>query len=86
MNLKLKAAGEVAGVSALIFGFISLVSFVTKEYAALILGFGMIFYLMYLVYSIRLGQLEDEHRDLESAERIVTLRNKITELEQKSVK
>lgn len=86
MNLKLKAAGEVAGVSALIFGFISLVSFVTKEYAALILGFGMIFYLMYLVYSIRLGQLEDEHRDLKSVENIVTLRNKITELEQKSVK
>lgn len=86
MNLKLKAAGEVAGVSALIFGFISLVSFVTKEYAALILGFGMIFYLMYLVYSIRLGQLEDEQRDLKSVENIVTLRNKITELEQKSVK
>lgn len=86
MSLKLKAAGEVAGVSALIFGFISLVSFVTKEYAALILGFGMIFYLMYLVYSIRLGQLEDEQRDIESVERIVTLRNKISELEQKSVK
>lgn len=86
MSLKLKAAGEVAGVSALIFGFISLVSFVTKEYAALILGFGMIFYLMYLVYSIRLGQLVDEQRDLESVERIVTLRNKISELEQKSVK
>lgn len=86
MNLKLKAAGEVAGVSAFIFGFISLVSFVTKEYAALILGFGMIFYLMYLVYSIRLGQLEDQQRDLESVENIVRLRNKISDLEQKSVK
>ena len=86
MNLKLKAAGEVAGVSAFIFGFISLVSFVTKEYATLILGFGMIFYLMYLVYSIRLGQLEDQQRDLESVENIVRLRNKISDLEQKSVK
>jgi len=86
MNLKLKAAGEVAGVSALIFSFISLVSFVTKEYAALILGFGMIFYLIYLVYSIRLGQLEDQQRDLESVENIVSLRNKISDLEQKSLK
>jgi len=86
MNLKLKAAGEVAGVSALIFSFISLVSFVTKEYAALILGFGMIFYLIYLVYSIRLGQLEDQQRNLESVENIVSLRNKISDLEQKSLK
>ena len=86
MNLKLKAAGEVAGVSALIFGFISLVSFVTKEYAALILGFGLIFYLIYVVYSIRLSQLEDQQRDLESVKNIVVLRNKINELEQKSVK
>jgi hypothetical protein len=86
MNLKLKAAGDVAGVCAVMFGSITLLNFITKEYAPLIIGLGFIGYLIYLLYSIRLSSLESEQRELERVEDIVRTRNLLESLEQKSRK
>lgn len=86
MNLKLKAAGDVAGVSAVIFGTIAFLNYVSKEYASIILAFGMLAYLIYIMYSIRLSSLESEQRELERVEDIVRTRNLLQSLEQKSSK
>jgi len=86
MNLKLKAAGDVAGVSAVIFGTIAFLNYVSKEYAPIILAFGMLAYLIYIMYSIRLSSLESEQRELERVEDIVRTRNLLQSLEQKSSK
>jgi hypothetical protein len=86
MNLKLKAAGDVAGVSAVIFGTIAFLNYVSREYAPIILAFGMLAYLIYIMYSIRLSSLESEQRELERVEDIVRTRNLLQSLEQKSSK
>ncbi len=86
MNMKLKAAGDVAGVSAVIFGTIAFLNYVSKEYAPIILAFGMLAYLIYIMYSIRLSSLESEQRELERVEDIVRTRNLLQSLEQKSSK
>ena len=86
MNLKLKAAGDVAGVSAVIFGTIAFLNYVTKEYASIIIAFGLLAYLIYIMYSIRLSSLESEQRELERVEDIVRTRNLLQSLEQKSSK
>lgn len=86
MNLKLKAAGDVAGVTAVIFGTIAFLNYVTKEYVAIICAFGLLAYLIYLMYSIRLSSLESEQRELERVEDIVRTRNLLQSLEQKSSK
>jgi hypothetical protein len=86
MNMKLKAAGDVAGVSAVIFGTIAFLNYVSREYAPIILAFGMLAYLIYIMYSIRLSSLESEQRELERVEDIVRTRNLIQSLEQKSSK
>ena len=86
MNLKLKAAGDVAGVSAVIFGTIAFLNYVSKEYAPIILAFGMLAYLIYIMYSIRLSSLESEQPELERVEDIVRTRNLLQTLEQKSNK
>jgi len=86
MSLKLKAAGDVAGVTAVIFGTVAFLNYVTKEYAAIILAFGLLAYLIYLMYSIRLSSLESEQRELELTEDIVRTRNLLQSLEQKSSK
>jgi hypothetical protein len=84
--MKLKAAGDVAGVSAVIFGTIAFLNYVSREYAPIILAFGMLAYLIYIMYSIRLSSLESEQRELERVEDIVRTRNLIQSLEQKSSK
>lgn len=86
MNMKLKAAGDVAGVSAVIFGTIAFLNYVSREYAPIILAFGMLAYLIYIMYSIRLSSLESEQRELERIEDIVRTRNLLQSLEQKSSK
>jgi hypothetical protein len=86
MNMKLKAAGDVAGVSAVIFGTIAFLNYVSREYAPIILAFGMLAYLIYIMYSIRLSSLESEQRELERVEDIVRTRNLLQSLEQKSSK
>lgn len=83
MNLKLKAAGDVAGVFVVIFGSVTLLNFVTKEYASLIIGVGLLAYLMYLLYSIRLSSLESEQRELNRLEEVVKTKNLLQTLEKK---
>ncbi len=86
MNLKLKAAGDVAGITAVIFGSIALLNYVTKEYASIIIAVGLLAYLIYIMYSIRLSSLENEQRELERVEEVVRTRNLLQSLEQKSSK
>jgi translation elongation factor EF-1beta len=86
MNMKLKAAGDVAGVSAVIFGTIAFLNYVSREYAPIILAFGLLAYLIYIMYSIRLSSLENEQRELERVEEVVRTRNLLQSLEQKSSK
>jgi translation elongation factor EF-1beta len=84
--MKLKAAGDVAGVSAVIFGTIAFLNYVSREYAPIILAFGLLAYLIYIMYSIRLSSLENEQRELERVEEVVRTRNLLQSLEQKSSK
>lgn len=80
MNLKLKAAGDVAGVTAVIFGSIAILNYVAKEYASIIVAAGLLAYLLYIMYSIRLSSLESEKRDLERVEEIVKTKQKVASL------
>lgn len=80
MNLKLKAAGDVAGVTAVIFGSIAILNYVAKEYASIIVASGLLAYLLYIMYSIRLSSLESEKRDLERVEEIVKTKQKVASL------
>lgn len=80
MNLKLKAAGDVAGVTAVIFGSIAILNYVAKEYASIIVASGLLAYLLYIMYSIRLSSLESEKRDQERVEEIVKTKQKVASL------
>ena len=62
MNLKLKAARDVAGMVALAIGVSALVQFILYNVPLVVLGYvaGVAFFsfMLYILYSIRLGQLE----------------------------
>ena len=83
MNLKLRAAGYTAGAVAIVAGSISVLFYLAKEDSPLVLAGIFIAYLVYLMYRIKLGELESDQQELERVENIVRAKNKLAELEQK---
>jgi len=82
MNLKFKAAGYTVGLMTLVFGSIAVLTYFAKENVFFILAGGLVLYLFYFLYSIKLSELEDEQRELQRVEDIVKAKNKLAELEQ----
>jgi hypothetical protein len=58
MNLKLKAFGYTCGVFAFVFAIIFGLGHLTPENSKYIIGAGFIGYLMYLMYQIKLAELQ----------------------------
>jgi 3-phosphoglycerate kinase len=82
MNMKLRAAGYTAGVISLVFGSISLLTYIAKEQSTFILAGGLLAYMVYLMYRIKLGELEFEQQEYQRAEDIVKAKQKLADLEQ----
>ncbi len=81
MNLKLRAAGYTAGAVAIVAGSISVLSYLAEEQTPILLGGALLAYLVYLMYRIKLGELESDQQELERVENIVRAKNKLAELE-----
>ena len=64
MNTKLKAAGETATFVAITFGSVSFLNWMFPIYANVIIAAGLMLYLIYLVYSIRLSTIEADEKYL----------------------
>lgn len=58
MNVKLKAMGETATFVAFTFGGVALLNWLFPAYANIIVALGVCAYLIYLVYEIRVSQLQ----------------------------
>jgi len=82
MNMKLRAAGYTAGLVSIVFGSISLLTYFAKEQSTYILAGGFLAYLVYLMYRIKLGELEFEQQEYQRAEDIVKSKQKLADLEQ----
>ena len=63
MDIRLRALRRVAGYCAILFASITALNWLVPEYASLILGFGLMGYLMYMIYLITLFQMRDEERN-----------------------
>jgi len=83
MNLKLKAAGYTAGAVGIFASSIGVLFYLAKEDSPLVLAGILIAYLVYLMYRIKLGELESDQLELERVENIVRAKNKLAELDQK---
>lgn len=81
MNLKLRAAGYTAGFLSLFFGVLAVFTYVAKEQAIYIFAAGLIAYLVYVLYSVVLGDLEQKEAEMRIAGDIVKTKQKIAELE-----
>jgi 3-phosphoglycerate kinase len=68
---------------AIVAGSISVLSYLAKEQTPMVLGGVLLAYLVYLMYRIKLGELETEQQDLERVEGIVRTKQKLAELDQK---
>ena len=60
MNVKLKAASYTAGFFAIVFIVMSVINYVAGAYAPLVIGLGLISYLVYIMYEVKLSQLKYE--------------------------
>jgi hypothetical protein len=58
MNIKLKALGYTLAVFGFIFAVITGLSYLTPKTAPVIIGSGLLVYLMYLMYQIKLSELQ----------------------------
>jgi len=81
MNLKLRAAGYTAGVIGVLFGSISLLTYVAKNQAMYIVVGAFLAYLVYIMYRIKLGELETEQQEIQRVEDIVRTKQKLADLE-----
>jgi hypothetical protein len=81
MNLKLRAAGYTAGVLSLFFGSLAVLTYIAKEQAMYIFAAGLLAYLVYVMYSVVLSDLEHKESEMRIAENIVKSKQKIAELE-----
>jgi uncharacterized protein YhhL (DUF1145 family) len=58
MNIKMKALVETATFVSLTFGGVALLNWLFPAYANMIIAVGLMAYLVYLVYEIRVSQLK----------------------------
>ncbi len=58
MDIRLKAAGSVAGILALIFGTVVGLNLLFPNQALTVLAFTSVGYLAYLMYRLKVSQLE----------------------------
>jgi hypothetical protein len=62
MNIKLRAFGQVMGSLAIGFSIMSGLNYFFKEYAPLIFICGLMVYLIYTAYELRVYQLEFDEK------------------------
>lgn len=70
MDIRLRAAGKTAGTFAIIFGVIFGIHFLAPEQASLIIALSLVAYLAYLMYEVKLSQMQwDEQKSTEKTDR-----------------
>ena len=60
MNIKMKALWQTATFISITFGSVALLNWLFPAYANMIIAVGLLAYLIYLVYEIRVSQLKCE--------------------------
>jgi hypothetical protein len=64
MDIRLRALRRVGGYCAILFAGITGLNWLVPEYANLILGVGLMGYMLYIIYAITLSQMKHEENDL----------------------